>query len=68
MTILLGAVAVALLSFWLRMRFYRGRFNRAVEAMNRGGLAQRAAVAFWKIVAVCVLVEMARLYMQARSR
>lgn len=68
MTILLGGVAVALAGLWLRMRFYRNRFNRAVKAMNRGGLAQRAATAFWRIVALCVLVEMVRLYAEAHAR
>lgn len=66
--ILFGGVAAVLIVFWLRGRFYRARFNRALKTMNHGGVAQRAAVAFWKVVGVLVLAEVVRLYLEVHAR
>lgn len=66
--VLFGGVAVVLFAMWLRGRIYRARFNRAMRTMQRGGMAQRATAAFWKVVAVIVLAEVLRLYLDAHAR
>lgn len=66
--ILFGAVAAVLIVFWLRVRFYRVRFNRALKTMQRGGIAQRASVTFWKIVGIAVLVMVVRVYLDMHHR
>lgn len=65
MTILFTGVAVIVAVLWMRMRVYRNRFNRAMKAMDRGGLAQRAAWTFWKAVGTVVLLGAAWLYVKA---
>lgn len=67
MTILFVGVAVLVTGFWVRMRFYRNRFNRAMTAMERGGVAQRAAWAFWKVVGTVVLLGAVWLYLRAHA-
>jgi hypothetical protein len=66
--ILIGGVAAVLIAFWLRVRFHRTRFNRAVKAMNRGGMAQRASMAFWKVVGVAALIVAIRVYLEMHAR
>lgn len=65
MTILFAGVAVLVAALWMRTRVYRNRFNRAMRAMDRGGLAQRAAWTFWKVVGTVVLLGAAWLYAKA---
>jgi hypothetical protein len=66
--ILIGGVAAVLIVFWLRVRFHRTRFNRAVKAMNRGGAAQRATTAFWKVVGVAALILAIHAYLEMHTR
>ena len=66
--ILFGGFAVILIVLWLRMRFFRSQFNRALKAMDRGGFAQRASMAFWKVAGLCVLIAAIRLWLEMRAR
>jgi len=63
-----GGVAVVLLLVWLRGRYYRRRFRRALKAMERGGIAQRAARLFWALVVFAALIAMLRMYVEAHAR
>jgi hypothetical protein len=66
--ILFGGIAAVLVVFWLRVRFHRTRFKKAVRAMNRGGTAQRASTAFWKVVGLAVLIMAIRVYLEMHAR
>jgi uncharacterized BrkB/YihY/UPF0761 family membrane protein len=68
MTTLVAATAVVIAAFWLRMRHYRRQFNRAMEAMERGGTAQRAARAFWRLVLFVLVIAALWTYVEAHTR
>jgi hypothetical protein len=65
---ILGGAAVVLVLFWLRGRFYRSRFKRALKAMERGGAAQRAGRLFWMLLVLVVLVAVVQAYVEAHAR
>jgi hypothetical protein len=67
MTILFAGMAILITGFWLRMRFHRARFQRALAAMERGGRAQRAAWAFWKVVGTAVFFAAVWLFVEAHA-
>lgn len=67
MTTLIAVAAVLLTVFWLRMRIARSQFRRALRAMERGGLAQRAGRAFWTLVLVLVLIAALRAFLGAHA-
>lgn len=67
MTTLVAVAAVVLTAFWLRMRFYRRQFKRALEAMERGGAAQRAARAFRAFALLALLIVAFWAYVEAHA-
>ena len=70
---LVALLAVVLLGSWVRVRLTSGRFNKAFSRSNtkrgmrltlsRAGSAQRAKVAFRKVIAVCLVIVAIRLYL-----
>lgn len=63
-----AGLAIVLAAFWLRGKFYRAKFQRALKAMDRGGAADRAARAFWKVAGVCVVAIAIWLYLRGHAR
>jgi hypothetical protein len=61
-------LAIVLVAFWLRGRLYRAKFKRALRAMDRGGAADRAARAFWKVAGICAVVIAVWLYLKGHAR
>ena len=66
--ILFTAIVAVLIVFWLRVCFYRSRFNRVLAVMSRGDAAQRATATFWKIVGLCLLIVVIRLFLEVHAR
>jgi hypothetical protein len=63
-----AGLAIVLMAFWLRGKFYRAKFRRALKAMDRGGAADRAARVFWKFAGVCAVVIAIWLYLKGHAR
>ena len=67
MTTLVAVTAVLLTVFWLRMRMARSQFRRALQAMERGGTAQRAGRLFWTVVLFIAVIAVLRAYLGAHA-